>query len=135
MVAWSEADANGRRSPDDAWRTQLMKAGLELCLLALLEEQPRHGYGLLKELGSRGFVVGNERSVYPLLKKMAREGLIAAGSPEPSRDGRPARTSYRLLPEGEKVLRARSGRFREFAMTVEGIVGNPGGPAKGRAGG
>ena len=102
--------------------TQMMKAGLGLCLLALLRERPRYGHELVKELGARGLRLPNGRSVYPLLKRLEKEGVVEAGGLVESGHG-PPRKYYRLSAEGEALFEARAAAFLEFAGAVEDIVG------------
>ena len=69
-------------------------------MLMLLEalsaqaQQWRHGYDLMKETG---LLSG---TLYPLLMRMADQGLIEAEWREPAQPGRPARHAYRLTAAG-----------------------------------
>lgn len=69
-------------------------------MLLLLEamsaraQQWRHGYDLMKETG---LLSG---TLYPLLMRMADQGLIEAEWREPAQPGRPARHAYRLTAAG-----------------------------------
>jgi PadR family transcriptional regulator PadR len=62
--------------------------------LAARAQQWRHGYDLMKETG---LLSG---TLYPLLIRMADQGLIEAEWREPAQLGRPARHVYRLTAEG-----------------------------------
>lgn len=62
--------------------------------LAARAQQWRHGYDLMKETG---LLSG---TLYPLLIRMADQGLIEAEWREPVQLGRPARHVYRLTAEG-----------------------------------
>lgn len=96
--------------------TRLVKANLDICLLALVEEEDRYGYELMRILREEGFPMVNERSVYPLLGRLEVGGLIE-GYLRPSSDG-PARKYYRMLPEGKRRLRAWASRnFRIYELT------------------
>jgi PadR family transcriptional regulator PadR len=69
----------------------------KLRLLAALSErtqQWRHGYDLMKETG---LLSG---TLYPLLMRMADEGLVEVEWREPAQAGRPARHVYRLTASG-----------------------------------
>jgi DNA-binding PadR family transcriptional regulator len=56
-------------------------------VLLLLAEQPRHGYEILTELADRsdGQWQPSPGSVYPVLKRLAHEGLVEAQSLEGKR--------------------------------------------------
>ncbi|HEX8533602.1 MAG TPA: helix-turn-helix transcriptional regulator [Allosphingosinicella sp.] len=74
-----------------------------LSLLRALAERPlewRHGYDLMKETG---LLSG---TLYPLLMRMAEQGLVEAEWREPAQTGRPARHAYRLTAAGLSSARA-----------------------------
>lgn len=60
----------------------------------------RHGYDLTKETGLRS------GTLYPLLMRLADEGLLEAEWQPAAREGRPARHAYRLTPAGVAIARA-----------------------------
>src|SRR5713101_4969196 len=82
---------------------------LELAVLGLLHENPMHGYELRKRLNSflgafRAFGYG---SLYPCLKELLAQGLIAEEQPDTLRSPRAGRRSkivYRLTAEGKERL-------------------------------
>ena len=83
---------------------------LELAVLGLLHETPMHGYELRKRLNSvlgafRAFGYG---SLYPCLKELLRQGLIAeeapAGPTAKPLAGRRSKIVYRLTAEGKERL-------------------------------
>ena len=83
---------------------------LELAVLGLLHETPMHGYELRKRLNSvlgafRAFGYG---SLYPCLKELLRQGLIAEEAPSASAAkslaGRRSKIVYRLTAEGKERL-------------------------------
>ena len=75
-------------------------------MLALLETlsgrtgEWRHGYDMMKETGL------SSGTLYPLLMRMAEQGLVEAEWREPAQPGRPARHAYRLTASGLEVARA-----------------------------
>ena len=85
---------------------------LELAVLGLLHETPMHGYELRKRLNAflgafRAFSYG---SLYPCLKELLAQGLIAEEQPEqPDLTGKPlagrrSKIVYRLTAEGKERL-------------------------------
>ncbi|MGI5222345.1 PadR family transcriptional regulator [Nocardia sp. CA-290969] len=77
---------------------------LELAILGLLLESPMHGYELKKRLTGllgafRAFSYG---SLYPTLKRMQADGLIAEEVPEGMVTTRRARRVYQLTPAGRE---------------------------------
>jgi DNA-binding PadR family transcriptional regulator len=84
-------------------------AVLELAVLGLLHESPMHGYELRKRLNAllgmfRAFSYG---TLYPCLKDMLAQGLIAEDTPAQEPAGARNRRSkivYRLTAEGKERL-------------------------------
>ncbi len=99
---------------------RLMTAGLDICLLAMIAERDRYGYELIKNLESEGLRLVKEGSVYPMLRRMEKEGLIESRV-APSTDG-PPRKYYRILPRGDELLVAWANGFIEFTDSVRGIL-------------
>lgn len=91
---------------------------LHVVLLALLAEQPMHGYELMGELGDRFGPVyrPSAGSVYPALESLVAEGLI---EPEPSSDP----ITYALTPVGESALSHRSRDLLKLAQRTGVTLG------------
>ena len=63
------ANGEGRRS-------QLLRGVLDLCLLAVMGEGPAYGYEMTKRLRARGLSIVGEGSIYPVLGRLERDGLV-----------------------------------------------------------
>lgn len=74
---------------------------LRLIVLALIAEQPRHGYDLIKEIEARvgGAYAPSPGVIYPLLTLLEEMGLAQVAA-----DG--AKKVYSVTPEGEAELTA-----------------------------
>src|SRR5437667_442667 len=70
--------------------TQMRKGLLEFCVLAQLEGEPRYGYELVQRLGEVDGMLTSEGTIYPLLARLHREGLVAV-------ERRPTRSSLRYV--------------------------------------
>ena len=59
-------------------RSRRDRGDVRLAILLLLDEQPRHGYEIITELTERseGRWQPSPGSVYPVLKRLAKEGLV-----------------------------------------------------------
>jgi DNA-binding PadR family transcriptional regulator len=78
----------------------------ELAILSLVTEQPRHGYEIeqvIEERGMRDWTEVGFSSIYYLLKKLEKEGLVKGQLEEAERG--PARKVYRPTPAGRQALR------------------------------
>ena len=105
---------------DEQWAAQLRKGSLELCMLALLARDERYGYQIAQGLSRAGGLVVSEGTIYPLLSRLQREGLVAARWHE-SPAG-PPRKYYRLTLAGQQALEARAQAWQEFSQAVDEIV-------------
>ena len=69
------------------WTTQLRKGALELAVLHALNGDRLYGYDIVKRLGAVGGLVMGEGTVYPILSRFRRDGLVEA-TLEESPEGR-----------------------------------------------
>ncbi|UCD30658.1 MAG: PadR family transcriptional regulator [Planctomycetota bacterium] len=84
------------------WTTQIRKGILELCILNAMKGARLYGYDIVKKLsGIEGLVIG-EGTIYPILSRFKREGLVKT-TIEESSEG-PARKYYQLTGRGEQYL-------------------------------
>jgi PadR family transcriptional regulator PadR len=106
------------RGADDAAerQAQLLRGCLDMCLLALLAAEPAHGYDLVRRLEVAGFGTVSYGTVYPLITRLHRLGLVA-NVMEPSPSG-PPRKIYRLTDAGRDRLSA----WREQWIHFSGVV-------------
>lgn len=86
---------------DGGGRRRSRRGDLKYALLALLAEQPRHGYELIKALEERyaGFYRPSPGSVYPTLQLLEDEGSVTGESIEGKRVYTITDTGRRLLEE------------------------------------
>ena len=106
-------------SPDQEWK----KGSAELLVLALLEDQPRHGYDLSKliEIRSGGALRFHVTSLYPLLYRLEKRGWIDGLWVEKAEQRR--RRYYNLTPEGRKVLSSQRKSWKEFVAAISRVTG------------
>jgi len=99
------------------------KGSAELLLLSLLEHESRNGYELHKliESRSRGVLRFHVASLYPLLYRLERRGLISGTWVE--KPGQRRRRYYRLTPTGRKILTQQRRSWNAFAQAISRIVG------------
>src|SRR6185295_1362504 len=102
---------------------ELKKGSTELLILALLEEQPRHGYeiGKLIETRSDGRLKFRIGSLYPILCRLEEKGLIKGRWVE--REGEQRRRYYKLSAQGEKFLKSERENWQSFTAAVNQVIG------------
>lgn len=97
--------------------TQLRRGTLEYCVLALLRTGERYGFDLVRELGD---LVTSEGTIYPLLARLRRDGLVETSWRE-SESG-PPRRYYRLTHRGRRVLDAFVIEWERFRDSVDAAL-------------
>jgi PadR family transcriptional regulator PadR len=106
-----------RMDNTDRWLVQLRKGVIELLVLRLLALRGElHGYAIVKELLSLGQVAAGESTIYPVLKRLEADGLLAARWVEAS--GGPPRKYYAVTRIGVSFL---SEAQREWDALVESM--------------
>lgn len=109
--------ADGYVTPD------VKKGSAELLVLALVEDRARHGYeiGKLIEQRSDGLLKFHIASLYPLLYRLEKRGLIAGRWVEKA--GQRRKRFYRITAEGRRVLAAHRTRWEEFIGALTRVAG------------
>ena len=104
---------------------ELKKGSTEMLVLALLEEQPRHGYeiGKLIEARSRGRLTFALPTLYPTLLRLENRGWIKGRWVE--KTGQRRRCFYRLTPEGRRILAEQRKTWEAFVGAVRAVMGTP----------
>ena len=107
MVQGRARGRAGSRSADDtaALIAQLRRGVLEYCVMALLRDEERYAFDLVRELAEVDGMVISEGTIYPMLSRLRRDSLVQTTWRE-SPSG-PPRRYYRLSAAGR-------GAFQEF---------------------
>jgi PadR family transcriptional regulator PadR len=100
--------------------TQLLKGVLDMCLLALIAEEPSYGYEMVAKLERRGLELVSEGSIYPLLSRLQKRGLIEGYFVESA--GGPPRKYYRIAPHGEEQLGEWTDEWRRLSKGVGAVL-------------
>ncbi|MCV2490685.1 PadR family transcriptional regulator [Geodermatophilus sp. YIM 151500] len=106
-------------SPPVERRSLVLRGVLDLCLLALLQDQPVYGYELTERLAERGLPVAGG-STYPLLARLEKAGLVETQT-RPSSAG-PPRKYYTLSPAGRAALESGRAEWTEVADAVTTLL-------------
>jgi PadR family transcriptional regulator, regulatory protein PadR len=103
--------------------TQLRKGILELAILGALSRGRHYGYSLVKTISGDKGIDLTEGTIYPILSRLAKEGLIHSEWVE-SNQG-PPRKYYTLTPGGKEAFRVLDGEFRKLAAIVANVQHEP----------
>ncbi len=106
----------------EAVPAQMKKGMAELLILALVEEQPRHGYEIAKAIEERsgGMVRFRVASLYPVLARLEERALLQGRWVEKAGERR--RRFYRLTAAGRKTLAAQRAAWRTFGDAIQRIT-------------
>ena len=97
-----------------------------MLILALVEDRPRHGYEIAKliEQRSEGVLQFHAASLYPLLYRLEKRGLISGRWVEKA--GQRRRRFYKLTAAGQKILAEQRKTWKDFFAALDHVAGiNP----------
>jgi len=100
--------------------SQLLRGVLDLCLLAVIDDEPAYGYEMSKRLRQRGLAIVGEGSIYPLLGRLEREGLVETY--RAASNGGPPRKYYRPSSAGRLALVTGVSEWRAARDAVDAVL-------------
>lgn len=101
--------------------SQILKGILEGCLLSIIGRKETYGYEMIEKLYTYGFTMVSEGSIYPLLLRMKKEGLVTTIEKElPS--GGPKRKYYSLTTKGRDELNEFKQRWMSISDSVSKLL-------------
>ena len=98
----------------------MRRGTLQYCVLALLAEEERYGFDLVRALAQADGMVTSEGTIYPLLSRLRRDGLVESTWQE-SPSG-PPRRYYRLTESGRAALEGFKREWDRFRQAVDHFV-------------
>ncbi|TDB74592.1 MULTISPECIES: PadR family transcriptional regulator [unclassified Micromonospora] len=101
-------------------RAQWLRGVLDLCVLALLSRGESYGYELSQALRTYGLGTVQGGTLYPVLLRLQRAGLLTAHWREGETG--PARKYYRISPAGSAALHAAVIDWSAFTASVGAIL-------------
>ena len=97
---------------------QFKKGVLNLCVLVLLDKQDQYGYELVQKISNQ--IAISEGSVYPLLRRLTKEGYFTTYVKE-STEG-PPRKYYSLTDSGRAYLHEQLVDWQHFSQGVNTLI-------------
>jgi PadR family transcriptional regulator, regulatory protein PadR len=104
----------------DALLAQMRRGTLQYCVLALLASEERYGFDLVRELADVDGMVTSEGTIYPLLGRLRRDGLVESTWRESSSG--PPRRYYRVTSAGRRALADFQREWSRFRDAVDALV-------------
>jgi PadR family transcriptional regulator, regulatory protein PadR len=109
--------ADKKAAVRDNLTLELRRGALVLAVLAQLRQE-EYGYSLKKQLADRGLEI-DEGTLYPLLRRLEAQGLLASNWR--LEDGRPRRY-YRTAPEGDRLARDLGAEWQRLTRVVDKLI-------------
>ena len=97
---------------------QFKKGIMELCILCMLEKGDCYGYDIANRL-SRNIDI-SEGSVYPVLRRMKKDGELTSYLAEAS--GGPPRKYYSITDSGKKLVVQLKSEWGQISQTVNNLI-------------
>src|ERR1700758_5295974 len=102
-------------------KAEELKGHLDGLILAVLANEPLHGYAVIEALKARsgGELELPEGTVYPALHRLERDGQLKS---EWSTAGGRRRRIYTVTTRGRGELAGKRQQWRRFATTIEAVL-------------
>ncbi len=100
--------------------SQLRRGALEYCVLALLADDERYGFDLVRTLGEVDGMVTAEGTLYPLLARLKKAGHVSTSWRES--DAGPPRKYYAITTAGRTALADFTAQWRRFRDAVDTML-------------
>ena len=104
----------------DALLAQMRRGTLQYCVLSLLADEERYGFDLVRGLAEMDGMVTSEGTIYPLLSRLRRDGLVESTWRE-SATG-PPRRYYHATKSGRAALDQFRREWSRFRQAVDHFV-------------
>jgi PadR family transcriptional regulator PadR len=92
--------------------------------MSIISEEASYGYEMVRKLRSRGLDLASEGSIYPLLSRLQKQGLIKSYLVQSSEG--PARKYYRMSDNGQMVLAQWRRDWAGFRDSVDSVLSGDG---------
>jgi PadR family transcriptional regulator len=90
---------------------------------ALLRDRPYYGFDLVRQLGETDGLLTSEGTIYPLLSRLRKDGLVTTRWQES--DAGPPRRYYALTDSGRAALEAFVQDWTRFSEGVDRLLRIP----------
>ncbi len=104
------------------WVAELKKGSVQMLLLAILEEAPKYGFQIIRELreATNGFFDLKEGTLYPALRRLEGKGYLE-GQWNTETEGSP-RKYYHMTDSGRKTLKEATKVWEELVWSSNQVL-------------
>lgn len=100
--------------------SQLRRGALEYCVLALLANEERYAFDIVRTLGQVDGMVTAEGTLYPLLSRLKKDGRVTTQWRDS--DAGPPRKYYAITDDGRRALGEFTTEWTRFRQAVEALL-------------
>ena len=104
----------------DTWREQLRRGGLDVAILLTVAPGPRYGLEIIKYLEAFTDLVVTEGTIYPILARLTRDGLLEAHWN--ASEGPHPRKYYHLTARGRRALDEMIAHWTDFSKKIARLI-------------
>ncbi|MDO5330668.1 MAG: PadR family transcriptional regulator [Bacillota bacterium] len=104
------------------WKTQIKRGTLEYAILLLISKGDSYGYQIIATLEKYPSLFAKENTVYPLLRRLLKEGYIDSFWRE-GNEGLPPRKYYAITQKGKEAIAYMSKEWDNLLNDLGNIKG------------
>jgi PadR family transcriptional regulator, regulatory protein PadR len=102
------------------WHEQLRRGALDLAVLASVAPEPCYGLEIIRRLEESTDLVVTEGTVYPILARLTRDGLLDARWT--TNESSHPRKYYRLTTDGRRALGDMIDDWQAFTAKIDRLI-------------
>lgn len=102
------------------WKSQIKRGTLEYCILLMIRNKPLYGYEIISRLEKWPIVSVNENTIYPLLRRLSKDGNLSSYWEEAG-EGVPPRKYYSITDQGKEYLDAMNAEWNNLLGAIEDL--------------
>jgi PadR family transcriptional regulator PadR len=104
----------------ETWQEQIRRGTLDLAILLSVSSGPRYGLAIIQHLEAFTDLVVAEGTIYPILARLTREGLLESTWVEG--EAAHPRKYYALTRLGTKRLGEMTNAWREYVQKIDRLM-------------
>ena len=104
----------------DDWKSQIKRGTLEFSILLMISKRSYYGYEIISELNKWQILAAKESTIYPLLRRLLKEGYLSSYWQETT-EGLPPRKYYSITDTGRTYLDAMSVEWENLLTAMDGL--------------
>ena len=102
------------------WKSQIKRGTLEFSILLMISKRSYYGYEIISELNKWQILAAKESTIYPLLRRLLKEGYLSSYWQETT-EGLPPRNYYSITDTGRTYLDAMSVEWENLLTAMDGL--------------